>query len=87
MGTSSAQRPHSSSGTLKGSTRFQNPAAKMLASLPGPGQYTLPAAVGRQPVSTRRTTPAVGFAHADRDASSKVLLLHAWASRNYLHAT
>ncbi len=60
------------SGTLKGSARFGDPAAKARRGLPGPGAYSLPTAVGRQPVSTKRSTPVIGFATADRNASSKV---------------
>ena len=51
-----------------------DPAAKMQAGLPGPGQYAMPAAVGRQPVSTRPSTPSVGFPKAHRDAARKVSL-------------
>ncbi len=49
-----------------------DPAAKMRAGVPGPGQYAMPAAVGRQPVSTRPSTPSVGFPKAHRDAARKV---------------
>ena len=46
--------------------------AKTRAGFPGPGQYTLPVGVGKQAVSTKRSTRMVGFPTADRDASSKV---------------
>ena len=59
-------------GLLQGGPRFTDPAAKMRAGLPGPGQYAVPGGVGRQPVSTRPSTPSVGFPKAHRDASRKV---------------
>lgn len=58
--------------TLKGGPRFVDPAAKVAAGLPGPGQYSVPISVGRQPVSTKPTKPVVGFPKAQRDASKKV---------------
>lgn len=59
--------------TLKGGPRFADPAAKLAAGLPGPGQYVVPASVGRQTIeSTKPTKPVVGFPRADRDASRKV---------------
>ena len=58
--------------TLKGGPRFVDPAAKVAAGLPGPGQYSVPISVGRQPVSTKPSKPVVGFTKAQRDASKKV---------------
>lgn len=56
----------------QGGPRFVDPGAKTRAGLPGPGQYAMPAAVGRQPSSMRPSTPSVGFPRAHRDAAQKV---------------
>jgi hypothetical protein len=61
--------------SLKGSQRFADPAAKLAAGLPGPGQYSVPAGVGRQAVSTKSTKPIIAFTKADRDASRKVCII------------
>ena len=71
-----AVRAHSANSTLKGAERFKDLGAKTRAGFPGPGQYAVPAGVGRQAVSTKRSTRMVGFSTADRDASSKVQLQH-----------
>ena len=50
-----------------------DPGAKMRAGLPGPGQYAVTAAAGRQSTSTRPSTPSAGFPKAHRDAAQKVI--------------
>ncbi|CAL5220311.1 g2299 [Coccomyxa viridis] len=74
---------HTHSSGIKGGPRFVDPAAKMRAGLPGPGHYAMPAAVGRQPVSTRPSTPSVGFPRAHRDAARKIFLSLAHEKSNY----
>ncbi|KAK9904232.1 hypothetical protein WJX75_007359 [Coccomyxa subellipsoidea] len=69
--------------TLKGGPRFVDPAAKVAAGLPGPGQYSVPISVGRQPVSTKPSKPVVGFTKAQRDASKKMYISPDHDKSNY----
>jgi hypothetical protein len=51
-------------------------------NLPGAGQYNTYKAVGKQPLSNKKTLPAHSFGKSTRDASKKSKQLHqAWLNR------